>query len=394
MKILFVDDEPAILRTLRRTLRNQLAGDQIDFESDPLAALARLNATDYDLVVTDMRMPGCSGVQVLETAARCNPGGIRALLSGYSGEDEMALALPYAHLFIGKPFDPQAISDLLTQAAALATMPLSDALRRRLGGLKALPPVPKLYMTLNKALEEHGHRTSVSELGAILSQDVALAAKLMQLANSAFFGGGTRVVSIEQAVRLLGTRMLSGLVLQHELLTNTALPSELHAWREQLNRESLAVAELAVRIARHRGLDAALRDEAATAGLLHDIGRLILAVEFPEVASLTTLLQAPQDDTLCQREQALIGAHHGWVGAYLLQLWGLPRSLVEAVAWHHLPSQSGLAGFTTLTLVHVADALVRERTRGIMALDEEYLDGLGCLDQLPIWRELRDHNES
>ena len=126
MKILFVDDEPAILRTLQRTLRNLLATNQIDFESDPLAAIARLSQTDYDLVVTDMRMPGFNGVQVLEAAARRNPGGMRAVLSGYSGEEEMAQAVPYAHFFIAKPFDPAAILELIAQSAALATIPRSD----------------------------------------------------------------------------------------------------------------------------------------------------------------------------------------------------------------------------------------------------------------------------
>jgi putative nucleotidyltransferase with HDIG domain len=390
VKILFVDDEPAILRTLQRTLRNLLATHQIDFESNPLAAMARLGETDYDLVVTDMRMPGCNGVQVLEAAARCNPGGVRAVLSGYSGEDEMAQVIPLAHLFIGKPFDPSTITDLIARASALVDMPLPDDLRRRLGGLQGLPPVPKLFATLNRALEEHDRKSSLADICAILNQDVALAAKLMQLANSAFFGGGVPVVRIEQAVQLLGTRLLSGLVLQHELFSNMALSPGLLAWREALNQESLATAELAVRIARARHLDAVARDEAAMAALLHDIGHLIMLSEFQDADQLLTLPQRQHGDALCRHEEALIGAHHGWIGAYLLRLWGLPQSLVEAVAWHHHPSASGIPGFTTLTLVHVADALLRERDGVVGVLDEDYLDTLGGLEHLSTWREIRD----
>lgn len=388
MKILFVDDEPAILRTLQRTLRSLLATNQIDFESNPLAAIARLSETDYDLVVTDMRMPGCTGVQVLEAAARRNPGGMRAVLSGYSGEDEMAQAVPYAHFFIAKPFEPAAITELIARTSALASMSLTDDLRRRLGGLKALPPVPKLFATLSRALEEH--KTSLADICSILSQDVALVAKLMQLSNSALFGGGARVVRIEQAVQLLGTRILSGLVLQHELLANAPLAPGLNAWRERLNQESLAVAELTVRIARHCRLDAALRDEAAMAGLLHDIGHLVMLTEFQDADQLPALLQSQHGDVLCQHEEALIGVHHGWIGAYLLRLWGLPQSMVDAVAWHHHPSRSGIPGFTTLTLVHVADALVTERNGGEGRFDEDYLCAIGCLDQLPTWRGLSE----
>lgn len=390
MKILFVDDEPAILRTLQRTLRNLLATNRIDFESNPLSAITRLSETDYDLVVTDMRMPGCNGVQVLEAAVRRNPGGMRAVLSGYSGEDEMAQAMPLAHFFIAKPFDPAAITELIARASALAFMSLSDDLRRRLGGLKALPPVPKLFATLSRALDEQERKTSLADICSILNQDVALVAKLMQLANSAFFGGGARVVRIEQAVQLLGTRILSGLVLQHELLANAVLAPELSAWRERLNRESLATAELIMRIARHLNLNAAMRDEAAMAGLLHDIGHLVMLTEFLDVDTLPELIQRRHGEALCQDEETLIGVHHGWIGAYLLQLWGLPRPLIDAIAWHHHPSHSGIPGFGTLTLVHVADALVTERELGAATLDEGYLDALGCLDQLQTWKELRD----
>lgn len=388
MKILFVDDEPAILRTIRRTLRNLSSSDQVEFESDPMVAIAHLREADYDLVVTDMRMPGCSGVQVLEAAARRNPGGVRAVLSGYGGEDEMAQVLPLAHLFIGKPFDPVAIIDLVARASVLAVMPLSNDMRRRLGGLKALPPAPKLFANLSRALEDEDHKTSLTDICAILSQDVALVAKLMQLANSAFFGGGARVVRIEQAVQLLGMRLLSGLVLQHELFVNTPLPPGLLAWRERLNQESLKTAELAARIARHQHLDAAARDEAAMAGLLHDIGRLILIAECRDAEEVGVLLQDRHGDRLCQREEQLLGTHHGWIGAYLLRLWGLPQSLVEAVAWHHQPSQARDAGFSTLTLVHVADALVTEMNGVEASLDEGYLRAVGCLDELPAWREL------
>ena len=126
------------------------------------------------------------------------------------------------------------------------------------------------------------------------------------------------------------------------------------------------------------------------AGLLHDIGHLVMLTEFRDVDALPALLQSRHGDALCQHEEALIGVHHGWIGAYLLRLWGLPQSLVEAVAWHHQPSRSGIPGVTALTLVHVADALVMERDGHMDMLDEAYLRTLGCLDQLSTWRGLSE----
>lgn len=385
MKILFVDDEPAILRTIRRTLRHLPPTYQIDLEVDPVNAIERLGQCDYDLVVSDMRMPGRSGCQVLEAASRHNPGCVRAVLSGYSGEEETARVVEHAHLFIGKPFDPKAITDLIGRAEALAAMPMSEPLRRRLGGLKALPPTPKLFVTLTKALADDQRAVSLDDIGGILAQDVGMSAKLLQLANNAFFGGGPRVSRVEQAVKLLGTRLISGLVLQHELFTKSPLPPALDVHRERLNQESLSTSELAARIARHRGMDTATRDEAGLAALLHDVGRLALVSESHNTGVGQELLDSRRGCTLCEDEEALFGAHHGWVGAYLLRLWGFPQTVVDAVAWHHAPAASGISGLGTLTLVHAADAILAADGGDMSDLDREYLASVGCLDELDAW---------
>jgi putative nucleotidyltransferase with HDIG domain len=390
MKILFVDDEPAILRTLRRTLRHLPKSDQIDLESDPLAAMERLQRNDYDLVISDMRMPRCSGHQVLAQAARCNPRCVRAVLSGYSGEEETAKAVHYAHLFIAKPFDPNTITDLIERARTLQSMPLSDPLRRCLGGLKALPPIPKLFTTLNQALTGDPNAASLEDIAAILGQDIVMASKILQLANSSFFGGRTTVMSVEQAVKLLGILLLSGLVLQHELFAKSNLPDPLESWREELNRESLATAALAARIAQQQGLDSAQCDEAYLAGLLHDVGRLALVAESPSIDIAKNLRNIQRGSELCREEEALFGSHHGWAGAYLLRLWGFSEAVVNAVAWHHHPSRSGIEGFSTLTLTHVADALTRSESDGMAELDHEYLQRIGCHGELDAWRALSD----
>ncbi len=388
MNILFVDDEPAILRTIKRTLRKLPADYRIDLEADPVAALQRLQNRDYDLVVTDMRMPRLGGQQILKAAAHDNPRCVRAVLSGYSGETDTAKAVQYAHLFIGKPFEPQAILNLIERAEALAAMPLSDHLRQRLGALKALPPIPDLFVELTRSLADVEHAPSLDDIAAIVGQDISLATKVLQLANSAFFSGGQRLNTVEAAVKRLGTRLLTGLVLQHELFNNQPLPDALNDWRMILNQTSLATAELAGRIADLQGMDAATRDDACLAGLLHDIGRLVLAGETGQADIVLNLQARAQGAELCAGEEALLGAHHGWVGAYLLRLWGFPEAVIKAVAWHHHPSAAAIPGIGTLTLLHAADGLISEHRFGGRWLDRDYLARVGCLDQLTSWGEL------
>ena len=270
---------------------------------------------------------------------------------------------------------------------------LPDALRQRLGGLRALPPVPEHFVALTRMLGDDSQAPSLSDIASILAKDVALAARILQLANSAFFGGGAFAGNLEQAVKLLGLRLISGLVLQHEVFTNMELSPETARWRDSLNRESLATADLASRIARQQGAEPRQRDEAYLAGLLLDTGRLVLATEDHVPVDADRLREGLYGAELCLEEETLFGVHHGWAGAYLLQLWGFPRSVVEAVAWHHQPSGSGVEGVSTLTRAYLADALASIRRGEAVALDWEYLQSIGYSRDAEAWADVPELQE-
>jgi HD-like signal output (HDOD) protein len=132
-------------------------------------------------------------------------------------------------------------------------------------------------------------------------------------------------------------------------------------------------------------------DHSFIAGILHDVGKSILAQHLPEVFQQALERRAggiPQ----WQAEREIIGASHCQVGAYMLGLWGLPDPIVQAVALHHDPSTCTLEGFSTVTAVHVGNALLhRVETNGACAsegaVDESYVTDLGLADRLPIWEE-------
>lgn len=384
MNILFVDDEPAMLRTIRRTLRAVPAHFQIDMESDPGAAIRRLRSKTYDLVVTDLRMPGLGGAEILSATATEHPGAIRAVLTGFAAEREAAPAIRRAHLALAKPFEPDAIVGLVERAASLRAMPLSDDLRRHLGALKTLPPTPHLFASLTSALSDDDRRASVEDIAALLEQDVAMTTKLVQLANSSFFGGHNDVSCLKYAVQRLGTETLSGIVLHYELFTRNQYPAGLEAWRARLNTRALLTSQRAIEIARRHGASAGVRNAAGLAGLLHDIGRLVLALETDEPCRVSYTDSRKYGVELCREEDERFGAHHGWVGAYLLKLWGFSLDIVDAVAWHHHPGGAGQTQATVTTYVHVADALTGPADRE-PEVDREYLQAIGCLDDLSGW---------
>jgi putative nucleotidyltransferase with HDIG domain len=387
MNVLFVEQDPAMLRSIRRTLRHLPAATQVELEADPRQALARLAQHRYDLVVSAARLPASHGAQILRAAASQHPAAVRALLSSPGDEAEVGAALPHAHLLVATPFEPETLRDLLQRAAALGAMPLSEPLRQRLGALRALPPLPRLFVSLHQMLAADDRRSSLTDIAGLVHQDLALTTKILQLANSALFAAHAPPDHLLQAIQVLGTDLIAGLVLQHALFQQTPLPAALLPWRERLNREGLATSALAGRIARQQGSAAELRDAAMLAGLLHDAGRLVLAQETTDPA-IQDRLGAAWGTALCQQEEAAFGAHHGLVGAYLLRLWGFPDAVADAVAWHHQPAAAREQEFSALTLVHVAAALINPAPGQPLEIDREYLGALGCLPALPAWAAL------
>jgi HD-like signal output (HDOD) protein len=134
-------------------------------------------------------------------------------------------------------------------------------------------------------------------------------------------------------------------------------------------------------------------DESLMAGLLHDSGKLVLASNVQDQYAQALTLARSKNVPELQAEQEIFGTTHAEVGGYLLGLWGLPDSIVGAVAFHHCPSKWLGQVFSPLTAVHVANVLEREhRDCGtgvdMPVIDYGYLSKLGLADRLPAWRDL------
>jgi len=367
MNILFVDDEPAILRAFKRILRHMLKQHQFEFFDDPLKAIERLKCNQYHLVVSDMKMPGKDGCYVLSEAKKHSPGALRVILSGYSDEEQAVKAANHAHLFFAKPFESEVLIELIQRVEGLNKMALNEELLQTLGNLKALPPAPRLYRSLTQTLQAENEYLSAKDICNVLQQDMALVSKILQLTNSAFLGVSQPINDLERAVTLLGIKTIKGLILHYELIGKLQDQPEPQPWHEQLYKDSLYIAHQAKEIARQSTQSKAIQESSFLAGLLHDIGRLVLAEQVEEGSHRDELFAEQSGRLLCEQEEQLFGTHHGWVGAYLLKLWGFSDVIVEAVALHHYPSQSTDMEFTPLTAVHVAKK----------EIDEHYLERIG-----------------
>jgi HD-like signal output (HDOD) protein len=255
--------------------------------------------------------------------------------------------------------------------------------------MSRLPSIPALYLEIVQKASRAD--CSIEEIGGIISRDMGMTAQVLKLANSAFFGLRRQVSSAEEAVSYLGLDTIKSLVLSIHAFSQFE-KAEIGTLKiESVWNHSMQVAGSAKRISKMEGQDAKAADEAFTAGMLHDIGKLVLAVNFPnEYAEATRLAHSGLEYHLA--EQRIFGANHADVGGYLFGLWGLPVPVVEAVALHHCPSRATQPAFSPLTSVHAANVFESERPNcenGAPApqLDDKYLGLLGVSCCLAAWRK-------
>ncbi|HMR63525.1 MAG TPA: response regulator [Anaerolineae bacterium] len=391
-QILFVDDEPMLLRGVRRQLVDMQECWKMVFVQSGEEALKTLSqaSTPFDVLVTDIRMPGLDGVQLLKKVQEQFPPMIRIVLSGQVDQKAALRTAGLAHQFLSKPCQTLELKSVLSQALRQRKLLRSKSLRELTSQLKTLPSQPALYDELVAEIESP--KASIKQVGYIISQDVAMTAKILQLVNSAFFGLGRRVSDPGQAVMLLGLDIIKALVLSIHIFGQFSAVKGSPVSLPGLQQHSLAVAALARRIAQVEKLDLQSTNFAFAAGLLHDVGRLVLVTNLLSDYGRAIELKSSQGLSLLEAERQIFGATHTEVGAYLMGLWGLPDPVVETLAFHHQPSSSRNKQLDPLTTVHVANVLVHEGGSGALStaseFDETYLVEIGCLDKVPQWREI------
>jgi HD-like signal output (HDOD) protein/ActR/RegA family two-component response regulator len=385
LRVLFVDDDTALLDGLKNRLRRHRDRWTMAFAPGGVAALALLEKETFEVVVTDMRMPQVDGAQLLEHVHLHHPKTLRIVLSGQSEMGAILRVAPIAHRYLSKPCDIKDLEEAIERAFSLRSIVSSDSLRTCVGGITSLPPLPRLYLELTQALKSED--ATVGDVAGIISRDVAMSAKLLQLANSGLFHGGGRIIGVDQALKLLGFDSVRSLVLSAELF-GTGKSADPRAVRatERAHVHAIAVAKLASELFP----DPSRASEAFLAGMVHDLGRLVLETwrpgDYEQVERLVT-----EGSIRVEAERTVYGTSHCEVGAYLLELWGLPQSAAEAAAFHHTPRALPHTQFDIPDAVHVADALVDECTAPSALegcpLDMDWLTELGVAPRLESWRK-------
>ncbi len=386
-RILFVDDEQHVLDGLRDSLRKQRRRWDMVFALGGAAGLEQMaRGAPFDVVVSDMRMPGMDGAEFLQRVKDRYPGAARIVLSGHADQELTMRALAVSQQYLSKPCNVAQLVDIIGRACELRTLLPDPALQELVGNLDKLPSVPASYWDLMRVLARPN--AGLEEICWIIERDPALHAKVLQVVNSAFFGLPQHVTSMQSAVTHLGLELIKAMAVANHVFSAAVSKGTLPGFSiEALRDNALHVAELAKRLVP----DPKRASDAFTAGLLHEVGKMILAMGARERFAEVLARGAEEQRPIHLVEKELLGASHAEIGAFLLGTWGLPASVVTAIAHHHDPAPIGLSDGGLTVAVHVADALVEEASGSQSPsdhLDMALLERLGLVGELERWREL------
>jgi HD-like signal output (HDOD) protein len=352
-QILFVDDSPKILDDLRHMLRNQQDEWDLYFAGSGNEALGLLNKKNIDVVVSDMFMPGMDGIHLLKEIRSRFPHIVRIALSGQMDEAMILQASRVVHQFLAKPCDAELLKVTIHRTCRLRDILSNPRLRQLVSELETIPSLPSLYLEISNELESED--ASMEKISHIIGRDVGMTTKILQLVNSAFFGLNRRITSLSQAVKLLGLNTIKSLVLSVQVFGQFSSEAVKRFSLDTLMKHSLSTGLVAAAIAKEETMKLQIAEDAFLGGMLHDLGKLILAHNLPQCYELVLDTAKGGDITFYQAEQESYGVTHADIGASLMLLWGMDDSIVEAVALHHDPSLCIAKTFCPLTAVYAAN---------------------------------------
>lgn len=388
INILFVDDEPNILDGLKRMLRPMRREWEMRFALGGEEALNVLAEKEIDVVVSDMKMPGIDGARLLHEVKTNYPQIVRIILSGYSEKEMVIKSVGTAHQYLSKPCDAEVLKKVVSHTCQLRDLLTDEKLRRLVSKLNSIPSLPTLYNELMKELENDD--PNMRKIGQIVTQDIGMTVKILQIVNSSFFGLRRTISDANQAINYLGLDLMSSLALGIGVFSQFEGKNQTSATLSKLWNQSIVVANLAKAIAKDQNPEIA--NDAFTAGLLHEIGKVVLAVNLPEEVEKVEELKTGENLSEPEAERRIFQTTHAEIGAYLLGLWGLPHRVVEAVAFHHNPTTYPTNVFTPLTALYIANVFYYHGNEDIFAepekyFDVEYLERTGVKDKIKIWHQ-------
>ncbi len=325
-KILFVDDELNVLNGIKRMLYSMKSEWEIFYAQNGMQALDILKKNKIDIIISDIKMPGMDGAQLLSEVKNKYPQIIRITLSGYANETYALKNTRNVHQSLIKPTNAKDIKNTIERALNLRKLLNNDEIQKTINAVGQLPSLPEIYIKLEK--EINAPNFSIERIANIVSTDPLITAKILQLTNSAFFGLPIKTTNIKQALNYIGITTFQTLVLTIKLFDSISKNNPNIKLYKNIFNHSKKVAFIAKKLSCKKNITKQKSEEIFISGLLHDIGKLIILKDIG-TKKINCIAE------LNEYELKKLKTSHAEIGAYLLGIWGFSDNIVEAVAFHH-----------------------------------------------------------
>ena len=332
--ILFVEEEKAGLSCRAGDVEARKPAFEVFSCANPETALDLLQQGMFQCVVVNFNDDAEKCADFLREARDLAPEVLRfALLAPHKAEALAPPEIEEAHQTFSHEIPTAELVSALDAALETAARNIQvPGLNRLLSSFNKLPSAPTLYFDLKTLLDDPD--SDNRQVAKLVATDPVASARILKLANSAFYGLPRTVTEIDEAVMYLGTGMVSALVLTIHIYNQLPIPG---FNIEALLKHGMAISALARQTARQIGCDGQEIGAASTAGLLHDMGQLVFLSNLPERYFPLFRRAGDDENLLVELERDSFGVDHAELCAHLLSLWGLPENVVTAVAGHHQP---------------------------------------------------------
>ncbi len=397
VRLAFVDKHSSVLDEFKHSLVDERPDWSVRFFDDGQHLLSDMERREYDLVVSDIHLPGLSGGEFLRTVAQKAPETVRVVSYDLERQEDVMTHVDVWNQFITKPCEPDMLISVVEESLSLKEKPPGLSAVEVIKNLKRLPTIPAIYVELNRLLSDPN--SCPEDIGDVVARDIALTSSLLRIVNSAQIGLRRNVATPHEAVSFLGVDIVKTLALGAKLFTMCddqilRLPYLKNLWDHSIN-----VSGAARKIMKVQGGNRKMVDEAMVAGLLHDAGKLVLATNDPQKTMEVLNLCREKEISLMKAEDLVFGFNHGDVGGVLFRLWGLSGKVVEAVKFHHVPGRSLNKDMSVLAALHVAEMVSQplgEGSYGQWSQEDanlDYMQSVGMKGDLIDWKRRVDEFE-
>jgi HD-like signal output (HDOD) protein len=350
-------------------------------------ALQQLEARSFDALLVDFNFGTPDASDLLNGASEKRPETARFLMAYEADLALVAAKVSGSHQILPKPLEPASFKSRIEEGVTDSSSDQTTSSPATDPG--AAPLVPAIYSEVLKALETPG--VTNEQVGKLIALDSALTTELLRLTKSAYMGLPRDISEPTQAVESLGLDAVKALVTALRFLAEHSHLKPCYLSIDQIWQHSTNVAQIARDLVLFETEDRALASQALAAGLLHDLGKVVLVTNFADLYGRVYSLARKQPVPVWEIEKEMFGATHGEVGACLVGMWNMPGPIVEATAMHHEPPLGEGEQLTPLAAVHIANVLEHQlrpsdECRVAPIINTAFLNELGLLQRLPIWR--------